>query len=167
MVNAMLMSRIEDLGRAVAAEPQRDVTRRRLYAPIVHWIARIAYSTMGVFFAAAVVGIAKSFAEERLYWGAAPGIPVLIFCTLLLVTTLRTSALYGSPEGIEIARWGKRRVIPWWKVGTAEYAWWSTNRVSRIAKLTIHEQEEKTVIFFANDRVLADLEAMRALYTRS
>jgi hypothetical protein len=77
---------------------------------------------------------------------------------------LRAWALYGSVHGLEIVRWGRRRTVPWANVGAAEYAWWSLNYAARMARLTLHEEKERTILFFANDHVLTELEEMRALY---
>jgi len=49
-------------------------------------------------------------------------------------------------------------------VGTAEYAWWSVNYIGRIARLSLHDEKKRTILFFANDRILAELEEMRASY---
>jgi len=166
----MLTSMMGDLFHGPAADRESPVMKRRLYAPVRHWVARVGYGTMGIGFVAFIAGMVMSRAHEELPGGAiVVGIAVVLLAGLILVTNLRTSALYGSPEGLEMARWGKRRVFAWSSVGTAEYAWWSTNYASRIATVTIRENtgRERNVLFFASDRVLEDFETMRSLYTRA
>jgi hypothetical protein len=137
---------------------------RALYAQGVHWMARTGHGFMLLLYLVGVVGVVSTFSVHPLGWADAAGFFMLIAVPLVIASNLRTCAVFGAAEGLEIVRWGKRRTVPWSKVGTAEYAWWSVNSASRIARLTVLEERERTILFFANDRILAELERMRAAY---
>ena len=163
----MLSSQPYDSRGLPADGRESQAAKRRLYAPFFHWVMRIGSIFMGLSILYLTVRRAGSLDHEGIPWVAAAGaIPVLTFVALIVLFHLRTCALYGSPDGLEIARWGKRRVIPWSNVGTARYAWWYVSLLSRIATVTIHDENEHRYTFFANDQILEDLEAMRAVYTR-
>jgi hypothetical protein len=147
-------------GDRPAALPDKD--RRPLYTRGAHWLARVAYGFMMLLYFAGVVGVLSTLTHGPLGVREAAGFLVALVFPLIVATGLRTSAIYGSVHGLEIVRWGRRRTVPWSSVGGAEYAWWSLNHAARLARLTLHEETERTILFFANDRVLADLEGMRA-----
>lgn len=136
---------------------------RPLYVRGAHWLARTGFGMMLVLYLVGVAAVVSTFTEQRLGWRDAAGLLMMVVVPLLIVTNLRPYAVYGSGFGLEIVRWGKRRIIPWSKVGTARYAWWSLNYAGRLARLELHEERDRSILFFANDGVLAELERMRAL----
>lgn len=137
---------------------------RPLYKPGAHWLARMSFGSMLFFYLVGLVAVASTFTPHPLGWRDAAGFFMMIVFPLLVGTNLRTWAIYGSVQGLEIVRWGRRRTVPWSQVGAAGYAWWSLNYAARVARLTVHEEKDRTILFFANDRVLAEIERMRALY---
>ena len=162
----MLLSKIDDLRGVPAELPRHDVTRRRLYAANFHRMMRIACVSMGLSMLVLVGRRATSIIENGIPWADVAGaIPVVLLLTLVLVPHLRTRALYGSPEGLEILQRGRRRLVPWSTVGTPKFAWWSFG-LWRVAKVTVGEDQIETISFFADGGILEDFERMRALYTR-
>jgi hypothetical protein len=147
-------------GDGLATESER----RALYLRGAHWFARTGYGLMLLFYLVGVAGLLSTFAPHPLGWRDALGAVLLIVFPLIVGTNLRTWAIYGSMDGLEIVRWGARRTIPWSRVGPAEYTWWSLNYTARVARLTLYEERKRTVVFFANDRILAEIQGMRALY---
>ena len=137
---------------------------RPLYVRRAHWVARIAFSLMLILYLVAAVGVVSTFTARPLGGREAVGFFLLLVFPVMVGTNLRTWAIYGSVHGLEVVRWGARRTVPWSKVGAAEYAWWSLNYAARVARLTLHEENDRTILFFANDRILAEMETMRALY---
>ena len=137
---------------------------RPLYQQGAHWFARIGFGSMLVFYLVGIVAVVSNFTVHPLGWRDAVGFCSMIVFPWVVGTNLRTSAIYGSAHGLEIVRWGRRRTVPWSGAGTAEYVWWSLNYAARIARITLHEGKDRTVLFFANDRILAEIEAMRVLY---
>jgi hypothetical protein len=141
--------------------------RRPLYARVTHRLNRIANTAMlAMPCIALVLDTATSPPQER----GLRGIVCLLF--LLLVSAfvspyLRTSALYGSPEGLEILRWGKRRIVPWSKVGRVELAPKYLGHFVRMAHLTVYEKEERTISFFATEALVDELENAHAAYRES
>jgi hypothetical protein len=141
--------------------------RRPLYARSVHRVSRIAHGLMLLFYLFGVVTLVITFTPHPIDWRDTAGVFLVILVPWVLVTNLRAWTIYGSIQGLEIARWGVRRTIQWSKVGEAEYAWWSLNYASRMARLTLHDEEtDRTILFFANDRLVAELHRMRELYSR-
>ena len=160
----MLLSKIEDWPDAPAKHGSSELIE--LYAPAVHRMVRIAYASMGI--ALFTLAVRGATAPEGIPWDViAGGFPVLLLMTLVLAIPLRTCALYGSPEGLEIARWGKRRVVAWSKVGMPKFAWWSFGLWGRIAKVVVSEEKKQTIFFFADSGILVDFETTRARYTRN
>jgi hypothetical protein len=156
--------------RGSGAAPTRG---RPLYRRGAHWFARTGFGLMLLLYLVGVVAVVSTFTAHPLGWRDVVGFFLMIVFPLIVGTNLRTWAVYGSVHGLEIVRWGRRRVVPWARVGTAEYAWWSLNHASRLARLTLHDElptalsarsKDETIFFFANDRLLAELEAMRVLY---
>jgi hypothetical protein len=141
-----------------------ELVPRALYLRGAHWFARTGYGLMLLFYLVGVASLVSTFTPHPLGWPDALGALLMIVFPVIVATNLRTWAIYGSVHGLEIVRWGSRRKIPWSRVGSAEYAWWSLNYVARVARLTVHEESKRTVLFFANDRILAEMRAMRALY---
>ncbi|HMI87704.1 MAG TPA: hypothetical protein VK550_26640 [Polyangiaceae bacterium] len=146
------------------AEEQAPPYGRPLYMRGAHWFARAAFGAMLLCYLVGVVAVVSTFTMHPLDWRDAVGFLMMVAFPLLVGVGLRTWAIYGSVQGLEIVRWGTRRTVPWASVGAAEYAWWSQNRAARFARLTLCEERERTILFFANDRNLAELHAMRALY---
>jgi hypothetical protein len=138
--------------------------RRPLYLRGAHWFARAGYGLMLLMYLAGVVSLVATFTPHPLDWRDAVGALMIIIFPLIVGTSLRTYAIYGSWQGLETVRWGRRRTVPWSKVGSPEYAWWSLNYAARVARLDVHEEKQRTILFFANDRILKELEAMRGLY---
>lgn len=124
----------------------------------------MCFGSMLLLYLVGVVAVVSTFTAHPLGGRDVVGLFLMIVFPWIVGTNLRTWAVYGSVHGLEIVRWGRRRLVPWAKVGTAEYAWWSLNYAARLVRLTLHEETDQTILFFANDRILADLEAMRALY---
>jgi hypothetical protein len=145
-----------------AAEAQ--IGRRPLYLRWAHWFARTGYGLMLLLYLGGVVSLAIGGLEEPVRWHHALGVLMLLWFPFMIALHLRTWTLYGSMQGVEIARWGTRRLVPWSRVGKAEYAWWSLNYAARLARLTLYEERSRTILFFANDRILAEIETMRSLY---
>jgi membrane protein YdbS with pleckstrin-like domain len=155
------------LFNALSSTGNHRPCRRPLYARVTHWLNRIANTAMlAMPCIALVLATGTSPPQER----GLNAIVCLLF--LLLVSAfvspyLRTSALYGSPAGLEIARWGKRRIVPWSKVGRVELAPTYLGHFVRMAHLTVYEAEERTVSFFATEALVAELEKARAAYRES
>ena len=167
MVTSMNQSTDGSFSGKAGAPLDTEWGRRPLYARGVHWVSRIAHGLMLLFYLFGIVTLVSTFTPHPLDWRDAAGVVLLILVPLVLLTNLRAWTIHGSMQGLEIARWGVRRTIPWSRVGTAEYAWWSLNYAGRVARLTLHEERDRSVLFFANDRVLADIERMRWLYARN
>jgi hypothetical protein len=141
--------------------------RRPLYARVTHWLNRVANTAM---LAMPCIALTVATATSSPHELGLHGIVCLLF--LLLVAAfvspyLRTSALYGSPDGLEIARWGKRRIVPWSKVGRVELAPKYLGHFVRMAHLTVYEEEERTISFFATEALVDELETARAAYRDS
>jgi len=137
---------------------------RPLYARGAHWLARTGFTLMLLLYVVGVVGVATTFTAHPLSWRDVAGLFMIVAFPLVVAPNLRTWAIYGSVQGLEIVRWGTRRMIPWSSVGAAEYAWWSLNYAARVARLTINDEGNRSILFFADDRVLGELDAMRALH---
>jgi hypothetical protein len=161
VMNARIFEKSENEASALGGDPRPG---RALFLPGAHWLARTGYGFMLLFYLVALVAVVSTFTAHPLDWRDAVGALLMILVPLVIATNLRTSAVYGSAHGLEIVRWGVRRMVPWSKVGTAEYAWWSLNHSARVARLILHEEKPRTILFFANDRVLAELEGMRDVY---
>jgi hypothetical protein len=164
MVIAMNQPTEQNVSGKAGAPLDTDWGRRPLYARGVHRMSRIAHGLMLLFYLFGVVTLVSTFTPHPVDWRDALGVLLVVLVPLVLMTNLRTWTIYGTMRGIEIARWGMRRTIPWSRVGRAEYAWWSLNYASRVARLTLHEEKGRSVLFFANDRILAEIERMRGLY---
>jgi hypothetical protein len=156
----------EKSGHRANPSSRSDAPARPLYVRGAHALARTGFTMMLLFYLAGVVGVASTFTAHPLGWRDAVGFLVLILFPLLVATNLRTWAVYGSVDGIEVVRWGTHRIVPWSQVGAPEYAWWSLNYAARVARLTIDEERSRNILFFANDRLLEEIERMRALYAR-
>jgi len=167
MVTSMNQSTEGSFSSKPGAPLDTEWGRRPLYARGVHWVSRIAHGVMLLFYLCGAVTLAITFTPHPLDWRDAVGVLLLILVPLVLLTNLRAWTIYGSMQGLEIARWGVRRTIPWSRVGKAEYTGWSLNYASRMARLTLHEERDRSLLFFANDHVLAEIERMRGLYARN
>jgi hypothetical protein len=153
-------------GAGASTAPPDPNLRRPLYARGFHLLTRVGHAFMGLIYVVAVVALVVTLASHR------PGLPDLVWVLMLVlfpvvtVPYLRASALYGTPEGIEIVRFGKLRTVPWQNVGEAEFLGWSLTYPARVAELTIYGEDERPVRFFATERNLAELGAMRARHGR-
>jgi hypothetical protein len=166
MVISMNQPTEQNVSGKAGAPLDTEWGRRPLYARGVHWVSRIAHGLMLLFYLIGVVTLIVTFTPHPIDWRDALGVLLLILVPWVLVTNLRAWTIHGSMRGLEIARWGMRRTIPWSRVGHVEYAWWSLNYASRMARLILEEERGRSVLFFANDRVLAEMERMRELYAR-
>jgi hypothetical protein len=166
MVTSMHQPTQQNVSGGAGAPLDTQWGRRPLYARGVHRVSRIAHGLMLIFYLIGAVTLVITFTPHPVDWRDAVAVLLSILVPWVLVTNLRAWTIHGSLGGLEIARWGKRRTIPWSSVGHAEYVWWSLNYASRMARLILHEEKERSVLFFANDRVLAEMERMRELYAR-
>jgi hypothetical protein len=165
MVVTVMNAHADDESGLDVGVPRGAAPRGRpLYRRGAHWFARTGFGLMLVFYLAGVVAVVSTFTVHPLGWRDAAGFFMMVVLPLMLGAMLRTWAVYGSVHGLEIVRWGRRRTVPWSKVGKPEYAWWSLNYAARVARLSLRDEKVRTILFFASDRNLADLEAMRALY---
>lgn len=145
-----------------AAARSREEPRQPLYGRVNHWLTRVTTVLATALYAVMVVSIVASlFTADSMGWAFIVWLVMAFGFPFILAPYLRMYALYGSARGLEIARWGTRRTVPWSKVGDVEFAWWSLALPARVTRLTLHEDDERTILFFANDRIISDLERMR------
>jgi hypothetical protein len=114
-----------------------------------------------VVYAAGLVGLAFSF-PSRLQWRDVLALVGLLIFPWFVGFVFRTRRVYGSVQGLEYNSGRTWRTVPWSEVEAPEYTWWSVGRPGRIAAVKIRG-EEKSILFFANDRILGDLGRMRSM----
>jgi hypothetical protein len=146
-------------------QPDPHLAPRRLYVRHAHLFARASYGLLLLLYLVGLVGVVCTVTQHSFDGREMAGAFLLLLFPLVVGTVLRTRAIYGSTAGLEVERWGSRRTVAWRQVGTPEYAWWSLNWVARVARVRVREEKERTILFFANERTLAELERMRAVYS--
>ena len=147
---------------ALSSTGSHRARRRPLYARVTHWLNRIANTAMLAMPCSALAFETATSPPEKRGLHAIVCLLFLLLLSAFVSPYLRTSALYGSAAGLEIVRWGKRRIVPWSKVGRVELAPKYLGHLVRMAHLTVYEEEERTVSFFATEALVDELEKARA-----